>query len=228
MADARPHFHPIIFDFDGTVADTRPGIARALNETLAEEGLAPIAPDVIDPLTGQGSRALVTGALRLLTGDVDPAQLGRVLPRYDGRYTTMCAEGSFLYPHILDMLDRLPGPYALLTNKARAFTELILAKLELAGRFAVMVAGDDPGAERKPSPWGVRSALAQLNVDDGRPIFVADSGSDVKAGRAAGIDTCVVTWGYGGPAAAGQATYTVETVAELDALLWRGRVAAGA
>lgn len=224
-ADARPYFHPIIFDLDGTLADTRPGIARALNESLADEGLRPLDPEVIDPLTGQGSRALVTGALRLLTGDVDPAQLARVLPRYDGRYTAMCADGSFLYPHIMAMLDRLPGPFALLTNKARAFTELILTRLELAGRFAVIVAGDDPGAERKPSPWGVRTALERLGVD-ARPIFVADSATDVRAGDAAGVQTCVVTWGYGGTAAAGQATFTVETVAELEALLWRGSAGA--
>ena len=218
----RPHFAPILFDLDGTIADTRPGIAHALNETLAEEQLPAMTPERIDPLTGKGSRALVTSVLLELAPPVDPVQLERVLARYDERYTRMCADGSTLYPGVIEMLDRLPVPIALLTNKARAFTELILAHLGLANRFAVIVAGDDPGAERKPSPWGVRAALARLAASTETSIFVADSASDVRAGQAAGIATCVVTWGYGGAAAAGQATFTVRTIGELEHLLWRG------
>lgn len=223
MSAARPYFRPILFDFDGTVADTHPGIVQALALSLAEEGLPALEAHRVHPLTGRGVQELVAGALAELTGDRSATdRVHRLADAYRLHYTRLCADGSALYAGMDSLLRALPAPLALLTNKPRPFTTLILDHLGLADRFDVVVAGDDPGAERKPSPWGIEQALARLGCGAEGALFVGDSVSDAAAGVAAGVATCVVAWGYGGERALAEATFQADTVDRLAALLWHG------
>jgi len=210
-------FTPILFDLDGTLADTRPGIALAVGRTLAAFGLPPLHRARIDAFTGRGVEALVQGVL----GEVGapPSLLDRASAVYRGHYAQTCGAGAALYPGIAGLLRRLPPPLAVLSNKPREYTLQVLQALKVAEAFAAVVGGDEPGARLKPDPWPVAEALRRLGPPAPRPLVVGDTENDVKAARAAGVESCAVTWGYGTAAAAASADFRADTVAELEHLL---------
>src|SRR4051812_24365701 len=106
----------ILFDLDGTVADTYPGIVAAVGQMLFELGLPPVAPETIYPLTGKGVPALVQGVLHALKTGAHEAY---ALDLYQERYAQTCTYGVTAYPGVIELLERLEAPLALLTNKPR-------------------------------------------------------------------------------------------------------------
>ena len=174
-------------------------------------------------LTGRGIDALVTSTLTRACGSTpEPELLERAIALYHDTYWRTCAGEIALAPGILDMLRALGAPRALLTNKARRYTETILAPTGLAGCLEVLLAGDDPGARLKPDPWSVHEALRQLGMPATHAILVGDTESDVGAAAAARIPSCIVRWGSGGERAAARGTWSVGSVEELSRLLVEG------
>jgi phosphoglycolate phosphatase len=212
-------YHPILFDLDGTVADTHPGILEAAQATLAGLGLPPIAPGALRALTGRGIEPLAAGLLRASGVEPGPDAVQRVAEVYAGQYAQTCVRGAQTYPGMRELLQSLPRPLGLLTNKARRFTEPILRELGLAASFDVVVCGDDPGARLKPDPWAIEEALRRTGGGR-KPILVGDAGSDWEAARAARIECCLVGWGNGEGVAS--AILFAATPAELAALLENG------
>lgn len=209
-------FAPILFDLDGTVADTHGGITVAIDATLAELGLPPFPPKLVYSMTGKGVNALISGVLAEV--GADPELLERAVALYRARYEKTCAEGVEAYPGVMDLLRRLPRPLALLTNKPRRFTERIVSALGLEQAFDALVAGDDPGARLKPDPWPLQEALRRVGGGP-RPLMVGDSASDVKAAAAAGIESCLARWGFKPTPVTAPASYQARSVDELEALL---------
>jgi phosphoglycolate phosphatase len=208
-------FSPILFDLDGTIADTRPGIVAAVNEALRELGLPSIDAELVHGAIGRGVDAL---ARSVTSASVAPA----FADGYRRTYARSCLSGTILYPGVRELIRELDAPLGLITNKPRAFTEMILAHFELAQRFAVVIAGDDDRPERlKPDPWPIREALARFGATDPHPIFIADGEKDVAAAEAANVPCCLVTWGYE-RADAKRAAFSVSTVEELRVLIERG------
>ncbi len=214
-------YRPILFDLDGTIADTYPGIVTAANAALAVHGLPEVPAQQVYPLTGRGVRALVDGLLAAIGVEVDDGLRERLLATYMETYERTCADGATAYPGMVELLVRLPGPLALLTNKPRRYTERIAARLGFLERFATIVAGDDAGdiKKLKPNPWPIGEALRRLELADAQPILVGDMPSDVLAARAAGVPCCVVHWGHGGASALEIASLSVRDVDELEQLL---------
>jgi phosphoglycolate phosphatase len=210
-----PRYRPVLFDLDGTVADTYPGILAAVAQTLAALQLPPVAPEHVYPLTGRGVPALVRGVL----GASDDALYVRALELYRARYAELCTVGARAYPGIPELLSRLGGPLALLTNKPRLYTERILESLGLAGTFAALIAGDDPGSRLKPDPWPIAEALRKLAVPSARPVLVGDTRSDFGAARAAGIACVLVGWGHGGGGLEALGCPVAREVSALESLL---------
>jgi phosphoglycolate phosphatase len=194
-----------LFDLDGTLADTAPGIAAALNLTLVELGL-PVQPEErARGWIGGGVDRLLTRALVALAGEAAArTRLDEAITHFYPAYGATLLEGVSVFPGIEECLARLldeGAALACVTNKPRRFTEPLLEALGLSRRFATLVCGDDLET-RKPAPEPVRAALAAIGAEPADAWMIGDSIADVAAARAAGVSSLLVGYGYGADAEA--------------------------
>ncbi len=181
----------LLFDLDGTLIDTAPEIADALNHTLAWLGRAPATPEQVRGWIGDGARALVDKALGSPCSDA-------VWQRFSAEYAACCGTSSQLYPGTQAMLQRLQAQglkLAVLTNKEAVFAHRLLALHGISDRFALLVAGDSLPF-KKPDPRVVQHALAVLQVTADAVALVGDSVNDLRTARAAGLRCWIVVHGY--------------------------------
>lgn len=188
-------FDVVAFDLDGTLADTAPDIAAALNHTLAEIGRPSVAPGDIHALIGGGSDSLLARALAL-HGEADPALGARAVPLYRARYAAHVCVATRPYPGVVAALDALAArgvALAICTNKTDRLTHLLLDALGWTGRFAAIV-GADTLPWGKPDPRTLGEAIARAG--GGRAVFVGDSITDAQTARAAALPFVAVSFGY--------------------------------
>ena len=183
----------LIFDFDGTLADTWRDIATGLNRTLREAGLdEATAPEVRD-WVGRGVRRLIARAI----DDPDPARIEPLYQRFRVHYADCCLDTTALYPGMRAALDAL-GPrhrLAILSNKPQLFLDQIAAGLGIAERFAAVVGGDAL-AVSKPDPATLADVVARLHGTAGDRVWmIGDSAVDVETGRRFGARTIGCAWG---------------------------------
>ena len=185
----------ILFDLDGTLADTAPDLGGALNRLRAEFGLAPLPLERLRPVTSEGSR----GMLRLGFGltphhpDYDEYRQ-RFLDIYDA---ALCVHTQ-LFEGIAPLLDALEArdlPWGVVTNKPERFTLPLIAALGLSERAACVVSGDSAPAP-KPAPDPLFLACRMIDRVPDRCLYVGDDARDIEAGRAAGMTTVAVRYGY--------------------------------
>ena len=179
----------LVLDLDGTLVDSREDIAAACNAALVTRGLPALSPSVVRPMIGDGARALVVRALEASGRAPGEAEVVATLEAYAAHYAANpCARTTVLPGARRLLASGLPA--ALVTNKLRDVTDLVLDRLALAGAFvAVFGGGDGP---LKPSPAGVLSALQRLGVAPGDAWMIGDGPQDVLAGRTAGCTTIAV------------------------------------
>jgi phosphoglycolate phosphatase len=185
----------VVFDLDGTLIDSVPDIAAALNRCLANEGRVALTERGVAKLVGGGARELVARAL----GDATPATVvDRVLTDFVALYEAAPVAHTRLYPHARELLDTLRAagvPLAICTNKPQLLTNLILDRLDLASYFAV-VWGGMPGRALKPDAACLRTVCDDLGVTPAETLMVGDSHTDINAALAAGCPSIVVAHGY--------------------------------
>jgi phosphoglycolate phosphatase len=191
----------VLFDLDGTLIDTAPEIADAVNLTLHRLGLAPASRHQVRDWIGDGTRALLTKALAAsgVPAASLPTTLQRAWPGFELDYQESCGTSSVPYPGALRMLHRLRAANvrcALVTNKEAAFSHRLLVRHELSDLFDVLVCGDTL-AVRKPDPAMANHALDALGVARDRALMIGDSVVDVRTARAAGLPVWAVRHGYG-------------------------------
>lgn len=211
-------YRHFVFDLDGTLIDSRQDLADAANAMLASYGAAPLPLPAIVAMIGEGARLLVTRALQRAgtPADVDEA-LARFLDAYDQRLTAT----THLYDGVAATLARLhdAGTVSVLTNKPQRATDAILAGLGI-GRLVAAAIGGDTTHGRKPEPQGLRALMARAAVPPEQTLMIGDSWVDVATATAAGIDACLVTYGFGFAAVDAerrrQARWTIDSI---DALL---------
>lgn len=196
-ARARPR--AVLFDLDGTLLDTAPDLAAALNRTRADENLPPLPAAVIRPWVSRGS----PGLLRLGFGDDqrerDTAARGsRLLAHYRAEIATRTHLFAGM-AEVLDALDADGRPWGIVTNKPGWLTTPLVAALALADRAACVVAGDTL-AQAKPHPAPLLYAAAAVAVRSADCLYIGDAESDVTAARAAGMAVLVALYGYLMPA----------------------------
>jgi phosphoglycolate phosphatase len=185
----------LVFDLDGTLVDSIRDLTTATNAALGV--LAPGTPaiplEVVRSFIGDGARVLLR---RSLEHAHLPHTVDEAMPVYLDCYSRSLLDSTRLYPGVREALDRLHGrTLAVLTNKPGGLSRTILAGLGVADRFArIWGAGDVPG--HKPEPAGLLRLLAELETAPGEALMVGDSAVDVKTGRAAGVRTVGVTWGF--------------------------------
>jgi phosphoglycolate phosphatase len=182
-----------IFDLDGTLADSAPAIARALNRLRECRGL-PLWPVArFRPWISRGAPSLVGAALELGS----PAD-AETVAAFREVYAALPGSADDLYPGVAAALVRLRGAGAVLgvcTNKPQRLSEKVLAESGIAHHFATVIGGD-VAARAKPHPDHLRQTLAAMGCE-GRPfVFVGDSSIDAAAADAAGARFLWASWGY--------------------------------
>jgi phosphoglycolate phosphatase len=190
-------FQSVTFDLDGTLLDTVADLAEASNRMLGELGLATWHEDDIRRFVGRGIHVLVE---RCLTRDAPPppALLERAIVAFKRHYAEVNGRHASLYPGVLDGLRAWQAtglPMAVITNKAAAFTEPLLAAKGLRGFFAVVVSGDTT-AHKKPHPEPVLHACRVMGSSPQANLHIGDSIHDIQAAKAAGSTAYCVPYGY--------------------------------
>lgn len=193
---AGPPGAALLLDLDGTLADTAPDLAAALNRLLAEEGRPPLPLERVRPAVSHGTGAL----LRLAFGD--GAEADAVLrARLVAHYRSRIAEATRLFAGMAGLLASVEArglPWGIVTNKPAMLTGPLVAALGLAGRAGCVVSGDTL-AVAKPHPGPLLHAAARLGVPPGHCLYLGDARRDVEAARRAGMVPLVALYGYLGP-----------------------------
>jgi len=211
----------VLFDLDGTLADTAPDLAATANAMRVARGLTELPYSQLRPLASHGARGLLGRALGATPGQPDFEALRQ---EFFARYEAALCVHSRLFDGIdalLRALDAGNRRWGIVTNKIARFTDPLLRELELDRRAACVVSGDTtPHAKPHPAPLLHAAALAGLPVTD--TVYVGDDLRDVEAGRAAGMVTIAVRYGYLGEAAPIEswgANYVADTPTDLLGLL---------
>lgn len=191
-----------LFDLDGTLVDTAPDLADAVNDTLAELGMARWPEEQMRAWIGGGMDCLVERALAATvngTGVTETLREQAVATSLK-RYRANLTRRSRPFPGTVATLRYLQAAgvrLACVTNKRATFTNPLLEALELAAYFETVVCGDTL-AQMKPHPAPLLHALDNLGIPPGKAIMIGDSENDVAAARAAGMQVVCVSYGYSG------------------------------
>lgn len=188
----------VIFDLDGTLAETAPNIMATLNVILQQEGLAALPIERARELVGAGARALIERGFKASGRPLDEPRLEELFEEFLLIYAQDVASTSHLYEGVIDAMDALSGAgYALAvcTNKPILHTRLILDHFGIAGRFAA-VAGRDSFPFHKPDPRHLTMTIEAAKADPARAVMIGDSRTDIATARAAGIPCICVPFGY--------------------------------
>lgn len=185
----------VIFDLDGTLVDTADEFVPVVQNLRAEHGREPMDPQRIRASVSNGARALVTLGLDMSEDapEFESKRL-RLLELYSQVLGTMASP----YPGIESLLSRLQErgiTWGISTNKPRAYTEPLLARLNIQPPPASVVCPDDIG-NRKPHPESLYRNCRDLNCAPHEAIYVGDHQRDIEAGRRAGMYTIAAAYGY--------------------------------
>jgi len=189
----------IFFDLDGTLIDTAPDLAWAINQLRAEYGLPPLALEIIRPTISHGTPGMLQAAFNLDRNHPDfQLRRKRLLEIYQGHLV----HATGLFPGMAETLNHIENAglrWGVVTNKPSFLTDPIVAQLGLAPRAVAVVSGDTtPFA--KPHPAPLIHACALAGVSAAQCVYVGDAERDIVAGRAAGLKTLVAGFGYLSPA----------------------------
>jgi phosphoglycolate phosphatase len=216
----------VVFDLDGTLVDSVPDLALAVDAMMVDLGLQPCGERQVRSWVGNGAPRLIK---RALTGDMeaepDDELLQRAVALFEQHYWAQLCVASRLYPGVLDGLERLRQKGLLLacvTNKPTQFTLPLLEQLGLSGFFHTALGGDAT-ERKKPAPDALLLAAERLGVVPSRMLMVGDSINDVGAARNAGCPVVCVPYGYnhGVDIATANPDRMIETIADVPALLLR-------
>lgn len=218
----------ILFDLDGTLIETAPEIADAVNGTLKQLGLATVTQQQVNHWIGHGTRELLIQALAFVTHT--PADTVRRDPGFaekeavfGGHYQKRCGTRSHLYPHVREALVALRSAgvkLVVMTNKEGRYTETVLNAHQMAPLFDLVISGDT-FAVKKPNPMGIDESLKRFGAARDRTLFVGDSSIDIATARNGGLAVWAMPYGYnmGEPIAASQPDRVIPDFSALTSLL---------
>jgi phosphoglycolate phosphatase len=184
----------LLLDLDGTLLDTAPDMGAALNALRREEGREPLPLATIRPHVSHGSNALVKLGFGLDGGD----EFERLRRRFLDLYHADLANGTRLmdgFEPVLATLEERGVPWGVVTNKPGWLTDPLMERLGLRARAGCVVSGDTV-AERKPHPLPLLHAAELIGRPPADFLYVGDAERDIVAGRAAGMRTVAVRFGY--------------------------------
>jgi phosphoglycolate phosphatase len=185
----------LIFDLDGTLIDSLPGIAASLNRSLIQHGLPGQSHANVQGFIGDGAVKLVQRALATVSR-VD--LVSSVLANFTADYAASWPQGTSVYPGMHEWLTELQErsiPLAVLSNKPHAFTVEIVGRLFPKIRFHAVI-GHREDLAHKPDPAGAIEIASKLGVAPEHCIIIGDSTMDLDTAKNAGMQSIAVTWGY--------------------------------
>jgi len=185
----------VLFDLDGTLADTAPDLGGALNQLLLEQGRGPLPMGKLRPHVSSGVRGMIGAGLGITPADPTYISLHQ---RFLAIYQEALCIDTRLFEGIAEHLDELEAreiPWGIVTNKSQRFAIPLMQQLGLRQRSACIVCGDS--AQRsKPHARPMQLASAVIGIAARNCIYVGDDERDVISGRSAGMKTIVAAWGY--------------------------------
>lgn len=199
----------VLFDLDGTLADTAPDLAAALNRLREDQGLEPLPLEEVRPFASAGARGLVHVGFDAKPGDAEYDALREAFLEFYRERT--CVETRLFegVPELLGELARRKIPWGIVTNKATRFTDRIVEALKLAP--ACVVCGDTT-PHIKPHPAPLLHAAGLLELPPASCLYLGDDLRDIQGARAAGMRAVAVDWGYHHPASGGPGTWQADAV----------------
>jgi 2-phosphoglycolate phosphatase len=186
----------ILFDLDGTLADTAPDLAAAVNLLRTERGLAPTPYAILRPTASAGARGMIGAAFGLAPGD-DGYETLRL--QWFDHYQAAMAVHSTLFDGVDELLEGIRAAgmeWGIVTNKPARFTDPLVPQIGLAHAGCIVSGDTTPHA--KPHPAPLLEAARRLGIDPTQCWYVGDDLRDIEAGRAAGMVTVACNWGYCG------------------------------
>ncbi len=186
-----------LFDLDGTLIDSRADIITALNRTLKRMNLGSLRESQAAAFIGDGVQKLVERALtEAIGGTPDTSLIQECMELFKKEYQDHLLDQTTLYPGVREALDQISwAKFAVVSNKLEKFSRLILDGLRLGDRFCPIL-GEDSTQTRKPDPRPLLEAISYWKAEPCMTTMVGDSATDIKAGKAAGVVTCGVTYGF--------------------------------
>lgn len=199
----------VLFDLDGTLADTAPDLAAAMNLLRRDQGLEEIPLERVRPFASAGARGLVRVGFGVDPGDPDFVALRDAFLEH---YRARTCVGTRLFPGIPELLAELGArsiAWGIVTNKATRFTDRIVAGLRL--KPACVVCGDTT-PHIKPHPAQLQRAIELLGIPSSACWYLGDDLRDMQAARAAGMRAVAVQWGYHHPDSGDPGTWQADAV----------------
>ena len=187
-------FQLFVFDFDGTLVDTKKDIADSVNRTLKDLELQTLAREILYTFIGKGVNHLMTRSLEG-TGYDD---LPRAIKIFMRQYEEHLMDQTDLFPNCRETLEHFAHKEnTILSNKPTHFITQILDALDCRSPFSTIIGGDRMPA-KKPDPGGLLHILEQHRMPPEETLMIGDSLVDVATGKRAGVKTCGVTYGHAG------------------------------
>lgn len=191
------------FDLDGTLVETAPEIADAVNDTLRYFDWPEVSQTQVNDWIGHGTKELLIQALACVTDSaVETVRRGSdlklSLPIFDRYYRARCGTRSRLYPQVREVLSALRArgcKLAVVTNKEGRYTDTVLRVHDLYAAFDEVVSGDT-FAVKKPDPTSVVDCLARWQLKASDALFIGDSSIDAATARNAGVQVWLLPYGY--------------------------------
>ncbi|MCU7800535.1 MAG: HAD-IA family hydrolase [gamma proteobacterium symbiont of Lucinoma myriamae] len=190
----------VLFDLDGTFADTAPDLAAALNQVLQEEGKAPLDFDMIRPVVSHGGIALIRLGFNFSDQEVNEQHndFERLRQRLLDIYLNNISNETTVFDGIEALLTKLEAnniAWGIVTNKPGWLTDPLMEQMGYTQRAATIISGDTT-KERKPHPGPLIYACQQINCLPSECLYVGDAERDIIAGNAAGMTTLTALFGY--------------------------------
>jgi N-acetyl-D-muramate 6-phosphate phosphatase len=199
----------VLFDFDGTFADTAGDLAAALNAMREKRGLAPLATQVVRPYASMGARGLLRIGFDMLADD--PNYIAMRDEFLDNYARALCVHTA-LFPGMAELVRELAPrdiAWGIVTNKATRFAQPLVKALKVAP--ACLVCGDST-PHLKPHPAPLLAAAEKLRLPAGECVYVGDDLRDIQAAHAAGMRSVAVQYGYHGTDNPGPATWNADAI----------------